>query len=1057
MVGDLSVATMNISAIFINRPVMTSLVMAAFVLAGVYGYASLPVSELPQVDFPTIDINASFPGADATTMAAAVATPLEKQFSLISGLDSMTSQNALGQSRITLQFRLDRNIDAAALDVQTAMSAAARQLPPAMLTPPSIRKVNPAESSIVFLTVSSPTLPLREVDRYTENLLIGKLSSISGVAQADIFGQARPAVHVFVDPNALATRGIGIDEVASSLQRASTNMPTGQIDGNTRGAVIHAAGQLSTAAEVAPQIIAFRNGAPVRISDVAKVVDGVQNPKLYGAWVTHAGAVPAVTVAIDRQPGANTVALVDEIKAVLPQLTAELPPAIKVDVTLDRSVSIRQAVRDVQITLVLAALLVVGVIFVFLRTVSGTFIPSIALPITIIGTFAGMATMGYSLDNLSLMALTLCVGFVVDDAIVMLENIMRHVEAGESPYAAAMAGSSEIAFTIVSMTVSLIAVFIPVIFMGGIVGRLLHEFSLTIVIAVLVSGIVSVTLTPMLCSRMLKPVKEEQAHRHNWFYRASERGFDGLQKGYAMSLNWAMAHRRLVLLFFFATILATVQLFRIMPEDFITAEDTGQVTAFTDGANGVSFADMVRHQQEAERVLEADPNVDGFMSSVGAGGTRGGLNSGTFRIQLKDRDKRPLGVNEVIAELRDKFQKIPGITVVLQNRPLITIGGYISRAQYQYTLQDVDLTELYSWSTKLAEALQRNPIFLDVNSDLDLSTPSIEVNIDRDKAAALGISAQAIQLALGSSFGGTQIAPIYTQADQYWVNLGLLPEYQQNPEALSLLYLATPRAATSETTNIGSNVPLSAVATITRGTQPLSVNHFGQLPAVTLSFNLPQGVALSDAVDELERVKTQIGFPAAIQGSFQGTAKAFQDSQKGLGFLLIGAILVVYIVLGILYESYIHPLTILSGLPSAAVGALITLWLFHYSLTLYAFVGMIMLVGIVKKNAIMMVDFALAREREGAMDAETAIVKAAVIRFRPIMMTTMAALMGTFPIAIGLGSSSEGRKPLGLAVVGGLMLSQAVTLYITPVLYVYLDRLGALFSGESRRMPAPAE
>jgi HAE1 family hydrophobic/amphiphilic exporter-1 len=1048
---------MNLSAIFIKRPVMTTLVMAAFVLAGVFGYSSLPVSELPQVDFPTIDINAGLPGADATTMAAAVATPLEKQFSLIAGLDSMTSQNALGTSRITLQFRLDRNIDAAAQDVQSAMSAAARQMPPSMLTPPSMKKVNPAEASIVFLTVSSPTLPLREVDRYTENLLIGKLSSISGVAQADIFGQARPAVHVYVDPNALAARGIGIDEVASSIQRASVNMPTGQVDGPTRGAVIHSSGQLSTAAEVAPQIIAYRNGAPVRISDVAKVIDGVQNPKLYGAWVDHNGPKPAVTVAIDRQPGANTVALVDEIKGELPQLAAELPPSIKVDVTLDRSISIRKSVSDVQITLLLAAVLVIAVIFVFLRTVSGTFIPSIALPITVIGTFAGMAAMGYSLDNLSLMALTLCVGFVVDDAIVMLENIMRHVEAGVAPYEAALIGSQEISFTIVSMTISLIAVFIPVIFMGGIVGRLLHEFSLTIVIAVLVSGVVSVTLTPMLCSRLLKPAAEEHAKKHNWFYRASERGFESMQQAYASSLNFAMAHRRWVVVFFAGTILATVQLFRIMPQDFLTAEDTGQITAYTDGANGVSFAEMVRHQQEAERVLAGDPNIDGFMSSVGAGGTRGGLNSGTFRIQLKDRDKRPLGVEDVIVELRQKLQKIPGISVVLQNRPLITIGGYVSRAQYQYTLQDVDLDELYSGSQKLLAALQRDSVFADVNSDLDLSTPSIEVDINRDRAAALGVSPQQIQTALGASFGGTQIAPIYTQADQYWVNMGLLPEYQQSPEGISRLYLATPRAASAQTSNVGSLVPLSAVATVRRGTQPLSVNHFGQLPAVTLSFNLPQGVPLSTAVDELERVKQQIGFPASIQGSFQGTAKAFQDSQKGMGFLLVGAILVVYIVLGILYESFIHPLTILSGLPSAAVGALITLWLFHYSLTLYAFVGMIMLVGIVKKNAIMMVDFALAREREGAMDPETAIVKAAVIRFRPIMMTTMAALMGTFPIAIGLGSSSEGRKPLGLAVVGGLMLSQLVTLYITPVLYVYLDRLGAVFSGRRAAVATPAE
>ena len=1048
---------MHISAIFIKRPVMATLLMAAFVLAGVFGYSSLPVSELPNVDFPTIDVNASLTGADATTMAAAVATPLEKQFSLIAGLDSMTSQNAQGTSRITLVFRLDRNIDAAAQDVQSALAAASRQLPPAMLTPPSIRKQNPAEASILFLTVSSETLPLREVDRYVENLLIGKLSSISGVAQADIFGQARPAVHVQVDPNALAVRGIGIDEVASAIQRASVNLATGQFDGNTRGAIIHAAGQLNNAAEVAPQIIAYRNGAPVRISDVAKVTDGVQNPKLYGAWITHKGAVPAVTVAIDRQPGSNTVAVVDAIKAELPALIAQLPPSIKVELTLDRSISIRNAVSDVQITLLLAAFLVVAVIFVFLRTVSATFIPAIALPITIIGTFAGMAAMGYSLDNLSLMALTLCVGFVVDDAIVMLENIMRHVEGGMAPYEAAMIGSKEVAFTIVSMTVSLIAVFIPVIFMGGIVGRLLHEFSLTIVIAVLVSGIVSVTLTPMLCSRMIKPAEDEHAKRHNIFYRWSESGFVATQKAYERSLRWAMAHRGLVFVFFLLTIAATAQLFRIMPQDFMTAEDTSQINAFTDGANGVSFADMRRHQQEAERVLAADQNVDGFMSSVGAGGTRGGLNSGTFRIQLKDRDKRPLGVNDVIAELRQKFQRIPGITVVMQNRPPITIGGYVSRAQYQYTLQDLDLNELYTSSTRLTQALQSDPLFQDVNTDLDVSTPSVEVAINRDRAAALGISPEQIETALGVSFGGEQVAPIYTQADQYWVNLSLLEEYKEDADSLNRLFLATPRAATANTTNIGSLVPLTAVVKISRGTQPNSVNHFGQLPAVTVSFNLPNGVPLSAAVDELEKVKREINFPAAVQGSFQGTAKAFQDSQKGMGYLLIGGILVVYIVLGILYESYIHPLTILSGLPSAAVGALITLYLLHYSLTLYAFVGMIMLVGLVKKNAIMMVDFALVRQREAGIDPESAIVKAAVVRFRPIMMTTMSALMGTFPIAMGLGSSSEGRKPLGWAVVGGLVLSQTVTLYITPVLYVYLERMGALFSGKRAEVVAPAE
>ncbi|HEY4265379.1 MAG TPA: efflux RND transporter permease subunit [Micropepsaceae bacterium] len=1048
---------MHISAAFIKRPVMATLLMAGFVLAGLFGYSSLPVSELPNVDFPTIDVNASLPGADAQTMASAVATPLEKQFSLIAGLDSMTSQNAQGQTRITMQFRLDRNIDSAAQDVQSALSAAARQLPQAMPTPPSIRKVNPSEGSILFLTVSSATLPLSEVNSYVENLLIGKLSSINGVAQADIFGQARPAVRVQVDPNALALRGIGIDEVATAISRSSVNMATGQLDGTTRGAVIHADGQLNNAEQYASQIIAYRNGAPVRFADVANVIDGVENPRNYGGWGTKEGTIPAVTVGIDRQPGANTVAVVDAIRAALPQLVAQLPPSIKVDVTLDRSNSVRQAVSDVQLTLLIAAFLVIGVIFVFLRTVSATFIPAIALPIAIIGTFAGMAVMGYSLDNLSLMALTLCVGFVVDDAIVMLENIMRHVEAGEEPYQAAMIGSKEVTFTILSMTVSLIAVFIPVIFMGGIVGRLLHEFSITIAIAVIVSGIVSVTLTPMLCSRLIKSAKEEHSKHHNVFYRVSERGFLAMQRGYERSLRWTMSHRPLIFVIFLLSILATVQMFRIMPQDFLTAEDTGQINAFTDGANGVSFAEMRRHQDEAARILAADPNIDGFMTSVGSGGTRGGLNSGGFRIQLKPRDQRPLGVNDVMAELRQKFQRIPGINVVMQNRPPINIGGYVSRALYQYNLQDIDLKELYTWSQRLQEALAKNPNFVDVNSDLDLSTPSVEVSIDRDKAAALGITTQQIETALGAAFGGQRVAPIYTQADQYWVILELLPQYQQDADALSRLYLATPRTASVSTSNVGASVPLSAVTTIRRGTQPLSINHSGQLPAVTLSFNLPQGVALSNAVAALEQIKRDIGFPASVQGNFQGTAKAFQDSQKGMGFLLIGGILVVYIVLGILYESFIHPLTILTGLPSAAVGALITLWLFHYSLTLYAYVGMIMLVGLVKKNAIMMVDFALTRQRGEGIEPEAAIVDAAVVRFRPIMMTTMSALMGTFPIAVGWGSSSEGRKPLGLAVVGGLIVSQAVTLYITPVLYVYLDKLGSALGRKRKPIAIPAE
>jgi len=1044
---------MNVSAAFIKRPVMATLLMAAFLLAGVFGYSNLPVSELPNVDFPTIDVTAALPGADAETMASSVAAPLEKQFSIIAGVDSMTSSSGQGTTRITLQFRLDRNIDAAAQDVQSAISAAARQLPRDMPSPPSMRKSNPAEEGIFYLSVSSDTLPLSVVNQYVDDFLIGKLSSIDGVAQAEVFGQARPAVRIQVDPDALASRGIGIDEVAAAIRNTSVNLATGSLDGPTRAAVIHTEGQLNKAEDYRQQIISYRDNAPVRFADVANVIDGVENPRNYG---TYKG-VPSVTLELRRQPGANTIAVVDAVKEVLPSLMAQLPPSIKVQTYMDKSNSIRRSINDVQFTLLISAALVVGVIFIFLRTFSATFIPSIALPITIVGTFAGMSAMGYSLDNLSLMALTLCVGFVVDDAIVMLENIMRHIEAGEPPYQAALNGSKEVSFTIPSMTLALSAVFIPVVFMGGVVGKLLHEFAVTIIIAVFVSGIVSLTLTPMLCARLIKPAKDEHAKRHNFLYRMSENGFAAVQRGYESSLRWSLQNRRVIVGVFVLSIVATVQLFRIMPQDFLPTEDTGRINASTEGANGVSFAEMRRHQDEAAKILNDDPNVASVGSSVGSGGIRAGLNAGSLNIQLKPRGERTLTTDQVIAELRPKFARIPGINVTMQNRPPIRIGGYFTKALYQYTMQDIDLEELYSSSGKLLDALKDSPMFADVNTDLELSTPSVNVAIDRDRAASLGITVNQIEVALGAAFGGLRVSPIYTQADQYWTILELLPQYQEDSSALSRLYLATSRTQSVTTGNTGALVPLSAVTKISRGTQPLTVNHSGQLAAVTLSFNLPVGVALSDAVTEIERLKTVAGVPASVQTAFQGNAKAFQESQKGMGFLLVGGILVVYIVLGILYESFVHPLTILTGLPSAAVGALITLWLFNYSITLYAFVGMVMLVGLVQKNGIMMIDFALARERTEGADPESAIVSAALVRFRPILMTSMAALFGTLPIAIGVGASGEGRKPLGLAVVGGLLVSQLLTLYITPVLYLYLDRFGAWVGGRRRAVAVPAE
>ena len=1040
---------MNLSAVFIKRPIMTILVMAALLLAGLFSYFSLPVNELPNIDFPTIVVGASLPGADASTMGSAVATPLETQFSEIPGLDTMNSVSVLGSTQITLQFRLDRNIDGAALDVQSAISSATRQLPPTMPAPPTMRKVNPAEAAVLQITATSPTLPLRTVDEYVETIVVRSLSSINGVASVDIFGQAHPAVRIQLDPNKLAARGIGVDQVINAIRNQNVNLSTGTLNGPTRSAVIQADGQLFKAADFLNQIITYSNGAPVRFGDVGTAVDSIESVWLSGRY----NGVTGVTLGVNRQPGANTIAVVDAVKAKLDAIRAQLPQSIQLETTLDRAEGIRKSVSDVQETLLLAALLVVAVIFVFLRTASATFIPAIALPITVIGTFAGMAFFGYSLDNLSLMALTLSVGFVVDDAIVMLENIMRHVEAGMPAYRAAMVGSKEISFTILSMTVSLAAVFIPVLFMNGIVGRLLHEFAVTIVMTILVSGFVSVTLTPMLCSRLIKPASPGHSSSHGAFYRWSEASFLAMQAGYRRTLYWCLAHRRFTLGIFAASLVATIWLFKIMPADFLPPDDVGRVYAFTEGANGISFDEMKRHQDEAAEILWKDPYVHGAMSSVGFGGARGGSNQGYFSIVLKPRDQRP-GIDQVMTEFRRKFARIPGINVYLQNRPVITIGGLVSKAQYQYTLQDADTNELYVWATRLKNALAATPGFLDVASDLDLSTPSVHVVVDRDRASALGISMQEIEGALGASFGGEQVSLIDTPADQFKVMLELMPEYQQDASSLQRLFLTGQNLGALSSTATGSLVPLSSITRLENGSSPLAVNHYGQLPAVTISFSLPPGVALSDAVDKLDQVKAQINMPASMLATFQGTAKAFQESMQGMGFLLIGAVLVVYIILGILYESFIHPLTILSGLPSAAVGALITLYLFHFPLTLYAFVGMIMLVGIVKKNAIMMIDFALVREREHGIHPDIAIAEAALIRFRPIMMTTMAALMGSLPIAFGLGEGGTSRQPLGLAVVGGLIMSQMLTLYITPVIYGYLDRVGRL---AGRRWKAEAE
>jgi hydrophobic/amphiphilic exporter-1 (mainly G- bacteria), HAE1 family len=1030
---------MSISEPFVRRPIATSLLMGGIFLVGLVVFPLLPVAPLPQVDFPTISVSATLPGASPETMASSVATPLETQFAQISGLSQMTSTNALGSTQITLQFDLNRNIDAAAQDVQTGIDAAGGQLPKNLPTPPTYKKVNPADSPILLLSVHSDVLPVTTVDDYAENILAQQISQIPGVAQVSIGGQQKPAVRVQVDPTKLAALGLQMEDVANVIIAATVDAPKGSINGPTRSMTIYDNDQLLKAAPWNDVVVAYKNGAAVRIRDIGVAVDGPEN-RLITAWQNGRNGI---LLLIYKQPGANVIEAVDRVQALLPHALASVPPSIKVDTVANRTTTIKASVEDVERTLCLTIVLVVLVIFLFLRTAWATIIPGVTVPLALLGTAAMMYVLGFSLDNLSLMALTIAVGFVVDDAIVMLENIYRHIEAGQTPLEATLKGAGEIGFTILSISISLVAVFIPLLLMGGIIGRLFREFAITMTMTIVVSAFVALTLSPTMCALFLR---DEKHAKHGKAYMVIERGFDKLLAGYTRGLDFVLDHKRATLLTFLITLAATVALYIEIPKGFFPQQDTGIISGLTDAPQDISFDEMVRRQHAVFDVVGQDPDIASY--GTGIGGNRP-INTGFVILGLKPLSERKSSADEVITRLRPQLAKVPGIQLFLQASQDLNVGGRTSRTQYQYTVQDSDINELNEWAPKLLEVLKKLPTLRDVASDQQTSSGMLTLDIDRDQASRFGIQPQAIDQALYDAFGQRQAAQFFTQANSYHVILEITPALQGDPDSLKKLYLKSPLT--------GQMVPLSAMTKFdTQHVTYLSINHQGQFPAVTLSFNLAPGAALGDAVDAINRESLQMHLPATITGNFQGTAQAFQSSLKSQPYLILAALVAVYIILGMLYESYIHPLTILSTLPSAGVGALLVLLLFHIELSVIALIGIILLIGIVKKNGIMMVDFALQAEREQHLSPHDSIRQACLMRFRPIMMTTMAALLGALPLALGHGTGSELRRPLGYTMVGGLILSQALTLFTTPVIYLYLDEFSMRMRGRRSKKRAEA-